>query len=996
MRHLQILLLTFLLFTFIKPLEAQNSHGLFINEFMASNSTTIQDPDYGDFADWIEIHNSSDSAINLNGFYISDNLNQLTKYRINSNSIIEPGGYILIWADDSANGLHTNFKLSADGESIAISSPAGVLIDSLRFGPQQTDISTGRFPETENNFYQFRPATPGTSNLESGIYNRAPKPEFSIQGGFYPSQVVVTLTSSLSGSVIRYTLNGTNPDSNSPVYSAPLTVDSTTVVKASVFKSGLLPSKPEIHTFLINENTQLPVFSISTDPANFFSDTSGIYVIGTNGIVGYCSSQPRNWNQDWERPVTIEFFEQDKTLAFKVDAGVSIYGGCTRLYNMKSLGLYFRKIYGPGKLPYKIFPNLPFTEYNNLILRSSGQDWWRSMFRDALIQSLTIGKMNVDYQEYRPSIVFINGQYWGIHNIREKMNEHYPAYRHSADIENLDVIQTSSGRYSAFHGDSVAFYQLYNYISNNDLSKAAHYEYVSNLIDIDEYIDYNITQIYSANGDWPGSNLKIWREKKPGAKWRWMLYDLDFGFGGNAQGQANTNTLEAATATNGPSWPNPPWSTLILRKLLTNTEFKNEFIQRFAVHMSTTYRVERVNAIIDSLRENIAFDIPRHQARWPQSTSFSPNWDAAIQLMRDFALNRASNIRGHIYSKFGVTGANSLFPEVNNDAMGRIIAHGKPLDLNKQSIFFKSVPLKLRALPNPGYVFVRWEGASNSTSESIELILTSNTQIKAIFERATITSTVPVINEINYKSRTDIDAGDWVEIFNPTEQTVNLNGWKIRDAASNSFTFSVESTIPALGYIALVQDSVKFRNIFGGNINVAGNFSFGLSSSSETVNLVNPAGDIVNSVSFTGSNPWPEGADGTGFTIELINPAVDNKLPVNWQRSFRLSGTPGALNDVFTKIEDENTLPNEYQLSQNYPNPFNPETRIQAYIKNQGFTSLKLYDILGSEVMTIFEGDLIQGYHYFDLDGRNLSGGVYIYVLRSGSFVAAKKLVLLK
>ena len=144
-----------------------------------------------------------------------------------------------------------------------------------------------------------------------------------------------------------------------------------------------------------------------TDPANFFSDTSGIYVIGTNGIIGNCSTAPRNWNQDWERPVSLEFFEFDKSLAFRVNTGVKIFGGCSRLYPEKSLGFYFRGEYGNDKLRYRLFDDIPVYEYNNFILRSSGQDWWRTMFRDGMVQTLIEQGMKLDYQDYRPSFYLL-------------------------------------------------------------------------------------------------------------------------------------------------------------------------------------------------------------------------------------------------------------------------------------------------------------------------------------------------------------------------------------------------------------------------------------------------------------------------------------------------------------------------------------------------------------------------------------------------------------
>jgi hypothetical protein len=308
-----------------------SAQSLFINEFMASNSSTITDPDYNNYADWIEIYNSGTTQINLKDYFITDDLSQPQKFKIQVDLYVQPNGYVLIWADDANIGNHTNFKLSADGESIGLFNPALELIDTLTFGLQQIDVSKGRYPNGNNNWFYFSSSTPGIANLESGIINLLSVPSISYQSGFYNSSISVSLSHSISDVTIKYTLDGSIPVSSSATYTTPLQIDSTSVLSVKSFKDGYTSSKTETRTYFINVETDLPVFSIVTNPANFFSDTSGIYVAGTNGIIGNCSNQPRNWNQDWERPISLEFFEPDKSLAFKVDAGVKINGGCSRL-----------------------------------------------------------------------------------------------------------------------------------------------------------------------------------------------------------------------------------------------------------------------------------------------------------------------------------------------------------------------------------------------------------------------------------------------------------------------------------------------------------------------------------------------------------------------------------------------------------------------------------------------------------------------------------------
>lgn len=993
LKNFNPLVIIFLWF-FSCPIFAQ---GLYINEFMASNSITITDPDFNNYADWIEIYNSGSTWINLKDYYITDDLSQPQKFQIQNDLIVEAGGYAIIWADDMNTGNHTNFKLSATGESIGLFSPNLTLVDTITFGFQQADISMGRFPNGTNNWFNFSPATPAAANLESGIFNILPLPTISSQSGFYPAGISITASHNLTDVTIRFTNDGTIPNSSSNVYSIPLLIDSTSVLRFRAFKDGYTPSITETRTYFINESTDLPVFSLVTDPANFFSDTSGIYVAGTNGITGNCSSQPRNWNQDWERPVSLEFFEFDKSLAFKLNSGVKINGGCSRLYPEKSLAFFFRDEYGTDKLSYRLFDDIPVSEYNTFILRSSAQDWWRTMFRDGMVQTLIEKGMKLDYQNYRPSILFINGEYWGIHNIREKLNNDYVFYHHGVDKNNIDLIEISKGVY-ANNGDVTAYNSMITFLSTKNMAYPPYYDYIKSIVDIDEYIDYQVAQIYSANGDWPGSNMKLWRERVDGSKWRWMIYDLDFTFGGNAQGLATTNTLAQATATNGPSWPNPPWSTLMLRKLLDNADFKNEFIQRFAAHVNTTFETNHVLAVIDSMAQDIASEIPRHKERWPQSISFGPTWQDLIDLMRDFAIDRPANVRNHFYAKFGISGSNTLNISRNNPSWGKVFTNTVEIKNNGSvNTFFRNIPIRIKALPMPGYRFVQWEGIYSSTLPEISVVLTGNGYLTAVFEPAELTVTSVVINEINYRSAAVFDTEDWVELYNPADDSVDISGWKFHDDnIADQFVFPNGTMLAGKDYLVICRDTTKFRLLYAEHTKIIGNINFGLSSDGDVIFLKDASENIVDDVTYSSSGIWPTQPNGNGPTLSLVNPELDNSIAESW-RASGMYGTPGYINDIYTKLEnDENHIPQEFILYQNYPNPFNPSTKISWQSPVSSHQSLKVYDVLGNEVATLVNEFKPAGTYEVDFDASSLSSGVYFYKLQADSFVETKKMLLLK
>jgi hypothetical protein len=970
------------------------AQGIFINEFMVSNSSSIQDPDFNAYSDWIEIYNSGATPVNLLNHYISDDLSNPGKFKFTTDIFIDAGSYALIWADDMNTGSHTNFKLSKTGETIILSSPSGVIIDSVYCNDGQTDISKGRYPDGNSNWYSFYPPTPGSKNLQSNIYNKITQPIVSLTGGFYQSSINLILSHPDSSVIIHYTIDGKSPTINSQTYTVPIEIDTTIVLTAKAFKEGFIPSSDVINTYFINFSCELPVFSLSTDPANFFSDTAGIYVEGTNGITGYCSNSPRNWNQDWERPVNIEFYENEE-LAFNLPAGVKIYGGCTRLYPMKSLAIYFREIYGCDKLNYRLFSDQQITEYNNFILRSSGQDWWRTMFRDGMVQTLIEQGMKLDYQDYRPSIVFINGQYYGIHNIREKLNEHYIGSHHNVDKNNIDLIDLSKSL-SAVHGDLIAYNAMINFLSTRNMALQSNYDYIKSIVDIDEYIDYQIAEIYGANGDWPGSNMKLWRERKPGSKWRWMIYDLDFTFGGNAQGLYNTNTLAQATATNGPSWPNPPWATLMLRKMLDNNEFKNEFIQRFAVHMNTTFNAEHVINLIDSMSSVIASEIPRHKTRWPKSISLGNDWLVNIQVMKDFVELRAAEVRNHIYSKFNLNGSYSLIIKRNNPRWGKIFTHSVEVkEDSSQNIFFKNIPLKVKAVAMPGYRFVKWEGISDLTVPETEIIASSDSWLTAVFEPDDLNITSIVINEINYNSSSSFDTEDWFELYNPLPLDINISGWKVTDSNFNNFTFPDGTIIKGEDYLIVCRDTSKFNSLYLNFKKNVGNINFGLNSLEDVIILSDQAESVIDSVFYSSSNGWPSQPNGNGPTLSLINPQYDNSLSGNWKPSGGF-GTPGSLNDTYTKAEEnKEQKPDEFLLSYNYPNPFNNSTVISFALPEREFVSLKIYDILGREILTLLEEEKEAGYYNIPLT-LNAVSGVYIYVLQTKERIQSRKMILLK
>lgn len=713
-----------------------------INEILASNTTILPDQDFGLYRDWIELFNNTDSLIQLGGYYLTDDSLEITKWQIPNGSELASNTGMIIWADGedlSDRELHTNFKLSKDGEWLGLFSPEHELIDSLLFPEQDTDVSFGR---TLEEWKYFGTPTPGKENetwqSETLVYIKTPK--FSLNGGFYPGAQTIGLSSTEQNVEIRYTFDGSIPDINSNLYEDPFSLGSTVVVKARVFKEGFLPSKVVTKTYFIDEKTSLPVFSISTDPSNFWDDNIGIYTIGTNGL-SFWGVNANYW-QDWERPSHIEFFEDDKELAFSMNAGIAI-NGARRNTLQKSFRIFARDEYGDPLIQYKIFPYKPINEFKSLILRNGGYPEFRhTMFRDGMMQQLLTGEMDIDNQAYRPAVVFINGEYFGIYNIREKQNEDYLYYNHGVDPANIDLLESNQ---TIVEGDRDHYQAMLGFINDSNISESEVYDSVKSLMEINEYINYQISEIYFANIDWPANNIKYWRPKTPDGKWRWMMFDVESGF--QLWANYDHNSIEFATDSNSTTWNNAPWSTFLLRTLLKNDEFKNEFVQKFALHLNTTFKPERVLNFIDSLKGKITDEIPEHIQRWAIGCSASnpessdgctfPSvsaWESNVELMNVFAENRPEYIAGFVNDKFGLSGLANITFKTEEIHGGTIQVFNKAVT-NSEAItkFYKNIPIEIEAVPAAGFDFAGWEGISGIDTSSAIIMVNSDTTITALF-----------------------------------------------------------------------------------------------------------------------------------------------------------------------------------------------------------------------------------------------------------------------
>ncbi len=923
----------------------------------------------------IQIHNTGTTSSDLTAIpFLTLGMSQAP---LNPQGVPDP-------LDDMMPYFHSNFKLSADGETLLLLDDTGILLDSVETSVTAADISMGREPDGGNHWVWFFEATPGSSNTTAWYDQIADGPHFSVTGGVYPQEIVLVLSTDLPGASIHYTEDCSEPTAQSPVYSTPLLIDETKVVRARICGSGILPSSIITHTYLIAENPSLPVISLSTAPENLWDEETGIYTMGPDAELDPPYYGANFW-QDWERPVHIEFFDIEGAYLYSGNGGVQIFGGWSRAKPQKSLALFARREYGPESFDYPFFPNKSIQSFQALVLRNSGNDWGYSMFRDPLMQNL-VKSTHLVVQAYRPVVVYLNGEYWGIHNLREKINEHYIASNTGFDPDNLDILEYYE---AVIQGESDHYLQMIDYISSHDMSISDYYEKVKTDMDVDNFIDYQVAEIYFDNTDWPGNNIKFFRPRMEDGLWRWLLFDTDTGFGLYDDFAYMHNTLEFATDPDGPPFPNPPWSTLLIRQLLKNTEFRNTFINRFSDYMNTIFYPDEIISHIDSLKSRIENEMENHFAKWGGSI---PIWQNEVEIMREFARHRNGYVREHIIDKFNLDTTHTIILNVYPENAGTIkINTVEPNSYPWEGIYFQNVPVQLTVNPDYGFRFLRWEGDSTGDSSRLSVDLINDFSVTAVFEPADIQI---VINEINYNSSQDMDPEDWVELYNNSDFPVDLSGWKFKNSDDNHLFSIPDNTILNVdAYIVLCRDLSAFSNVFPDVTNVLGGLGFGFDGNGELLRLFNDGLNIVDSLTYSNQSPWPIEPDGNGPTLALKNPDLDNTVANNWAASDG-HGTPGVINDVYTDLDAISSI--ESYLFQNYPNPFNTSTQIRFNLVESGPVTLKVYNILGQEIETLLSETKTTGDYIIQWQPGSLPNGVYLVCLKAGEFVHTKKMLYYK
>jgi len=704
-----------------------------INEVSAANFSFLFD-NYGEYEDWIELYNAGSQAVDLTGYHLSDDPDDPEKWTFPAGVTIGPHAHLIVFASDrdevSGGFVHAGFKLTqTKQESVWLSAPDGSLLDAFEFpSPNQMNHSWGRQTDAALSWRIFPQPTPGGPNGGDSYAAYAPKPTLSKEAGFYEGPLLVYLDAP-DGAQIRYTLDGSEPTATSPLYTYPLMLTQTTVVKARTFHNGAdeLPSFVETNTYFIDEAFSVPVISIAGDDL------------------------PTLMNGTWIEPIgSLELFGESQQLLDEAWGEFNKHGNDSWVYPQRGIDYITRDQLGyASSLAHQIFPGKSRDRFQRLILKAAANDNYPFSFggahiRDAYVHTLSQkAGLALDERTWEPCILFVNGAYWGVYEIREKVDDpDFTRHYYDQGRKWIDFIKTWGSTWVEY-GSWDDWYDLYDFIMTHDMSEPANYAFVQQHLEVESLVDYIIINVHTVCKDWLNWNTAWWRGRKPTGlkkRWRYTLWDLDATFGHyvNYTGipditpQADPCDIEELSDNS-----DPEGHIDLLMALFQNPDFHDLYINRYADLNNTWLSCDSMLALLDAMIARIAPEMPRHIERWGGSMEA---WEGNVQTLRDFIVARCDLIDGGLADCYELEGPWPLTVHVVPEGMGHAVRINTvvPASWPWSGDYFGGTLQHLQALPAPGWQFSHYETDDPSlspdpTSDSITLAMSGPATVTAVF-----------------------------------------------------------------------------------------------------------------------------------------------------------------------------------------------------------------------------------------------------------------------
>lgn len=675
-----------------------------INEIMQSNIDCIMD-DLNDFPDsWVELYNSGTAEVDLKDFSLGTSDDASKAWNLPSEKI-SAGGYVLVYCDKVGSGFHTDYRLESGKGCTLFLFKNGAIVDKLPDGLKKQpspNIAYGRKTDANESWGYMIEPTPGKANCGKTTKDILGEPVFSKVGSVFETGKSTSLTLSLpegapADAVIRYTTDGSEPTAESTLYSGPISISKTKIVRAKLFCDGWLSPRSTTHSYLfLGRKMTLPVISLTTNNDYFYDDNIGIYVDGKSSV--------KNYKNDWRRPVNLEFFEEsDKESVLNQLCETRVTGGASRDAQSKSLGLYANKRFGEKRFNYEFFPDQKpgLTDFKSIMLRNAGNDFSGLYMRDAIIQRLISSNRDIDWQAWRPSIIFINGEYRGILNIRERSNEEN-IYTNYGGLEDIDMVENWN---EMKEGRAESWEEFQNFYKETGHTYAEFNE----RMDVQEFMDVMIMNLFFNNLDFPGNNIVLWRPQAEGGRWRVVVKDTDFGLGLYGR-DVNYKIFE--WLYNPDYDPNNRWGanssdgTRLFRRLMDDKDFYREFIDRCAIYIGDFMNFDRAWEIWEPMRELIKYEY--ENGHKPKYYGWS-NYDNELNNAKTWIQKRPEKFYSQInsYYKVGTPVALTINKSISAENIAKMTTSFNGVDLTRAVFdgkFFAGREITLKASKEDDFI----------------------------------------------------------------------------------------------------------------------------------------------------------------------------------------------------------------------------------------------------------------------------------------------------
>lgn len=811
-----------------------------ITEIMTNNVSTVLSDKYN-YDGYIEFYNDGGS-VDLKGWTVTNIKEGKENWKLKLDSThVVPNGYSLLFfgktetSSQSASKIQANYvgrvgkKLSTDEGSITFEKDGGKIEFTY---PNQ-------YPHISYCQDGFMIPTPGKVNdkLVTTISNRVAVPSFkSGTPGLYENGLNVELECATEGAKIYYTLNGDIPTpERGKAYNGAISIDKTTSLRARAYKEGMLFSEiltgsyilpDKYHNACRNDGEKLPVVSISANYNDIYDDMIGIYVVGKNGIANSCTPVA-NYNQDWSRSANFEYILDGKVVDCQ-EVEIGVYGGCTRIHVGKSLKIKANKRSGKNRMNYNsFFTSRSYKKYKSLALRNGGNgySYVQPRWRDMYIQSLADG-MNIDKQAAQPVSFYLNGEYYGMMILTERTDEDFVYHNYGLDEEEIDLL-VGNGSYVCEVGTREAYDNMINYVSKR-YSDEDFYDVLNTHMDIDEFIDYQIIQQYVGNTDWVTNNIKLWR-KHDGGRFRWILYDTDFGLSPRASA-LDTCMLDFTTKPIKTQSSKP---LILMQSCMKNEDFRWKFLDQYLDRIENQFTDERIDTNLDSIFSMTDYEMCatiKHSDLLDCPGNFD-KYHEEIETMRSFAKERKKYVVDQLKKEFGLgddivsVKIRTVFP--NNETPDfRFLLNKREFSGAKYNTSrYSNERVKVEPIVPYGYKILRWEvnnemvktdNGNKYLGNYLTTVANSDELKVTIYFEHDPNCTLPenlYLNEICASNQSTLDengeSSDWIELYNGSDKDVNIAGMTIANVTKAvKYTIPSDDTImvPAFGYRLLWAD----------------------------------------------------------------------------------------------------------------------------------------------------------------------------------------------